>query len=150
MDLTAVAAVVGLTGIPVSLLVAQWQKRAALAQAAAAYRAALDSAETNHRAALDVVTKQAEADRERWLQEARRAVYPVFQNALGRFRRAITEGGDVRAAGNDIHDLVHEVGTLGPTEVTRLAHDISKRCTPITMQAEWRPLSPEEGREIAG
>lgn len=53
MDLAGVAAVIALSGIPGSVLVGHWQRRAVLQQAESAYRAALETAEANHRTALE-------------------------------------------------------------------------------------------------
>ncbi|WP_190214438.1 hypothetical protein [Kitasatospora indigofera] len=72
MDLTGIAALVALAGIPVSVLVAHWQKRTALQQthalnqaaresAAAAHQAALAQAEAGHRAALELQAAQTAA-----------------------------------------------------------------------------------------
>lgn len=58
MDLSGIAALLALAGIPATLVVARWQKRAALEQAEASHRSATEVAEANHRAALE----QAEAN----------------------------------------------------------------------------------------
>ena len=58
MDPSGIAALLALAGIPVTLVVARWQKRTALEQAEASHRTALEVAEANHRAALE----QAEAN----------------------------------------------------------------------------------------
>lgn len=55
MDLSGVAAALALLSIPVSVLIARWQMRTALAQSEANHRAAMQLAKANHRAALEVV-----------------------------------------------------------------------------------------------
>jgi len=77
MSLTGIAAVLALAGIPVSVLVARWQMRTALAQA-----------EASHRSTLEVTRQQIEAERDRWILDARRAEYRLFQNSLNQLRRA--------------------------------------------------------------
>ncbi|MET9035673.1 hypothetical protein [Streptomyces mirabilis] len=80
MDLSGIAALCALAGIPVTVLLAQWQKRTALrqseashqtamAQAEASHRTAMAQAEASHRTALEV----AEASHRNALEAAERA-----------------------------------------------------------------------------
>jgi len=70
MDLTGIAALVALTGIPVSVLVAHWQKRTALQQTHALNLAARETAEAAHQAALQLQAAQAEAAHESAMAQA--------------------------------------------------------------------------------
>lgn len=70
MDLTGIAALVALAGIPVSVLVAHWQKRTALQQTQALNRAARETAEAAHRAALAQAEAGHRAAREAALEQA--------------------------------------------------------------------------------
>ncbi|MCX4429517.1 hypothetical protein [Streptomyces mirabilis] len=80
MDLSGIAALCALAGIPVTVLLARWQKRTALnqseashqtamAQAEAGHRTAMAQAEAGHRAALEV----AEVSHRNALEAAERA-----------------------------------------------------------------------------
>lgn len=91
MDLAGIAALAALAGIPVSVLVAHWQKRTALQQTHALNQAARDTAEANHRAAL----AQAEADhravREAALEQAQAAHRNALEQAQASHRLALEQ-----------------------------------------------------------
>ncbi|MEK9520525.1 hypothetical protein MIU24_14135 [Streptomyces venezuelae] len=70
MDLTGIAALVALAGIPVSVLVAHWQKRTALQQTHALNQAARETADAAHQAALAQAEAGHRAARESALEQA--------------------------------------------------------------------------------
>jgi hypothetical protein len=135
MSLAGIAAVLALAGIPVSVLVAHWQMRTTLAQAEASHRTALAAAEANHRSALEVARQQAEAERDRWILDARRAEYRLFQNSLNQLRRALEQSGaddsEMEEALHEVHDSSHRIAEVGPDEVHRIAKFIRERCYPM-------------------
>ncbi|WP_225840548.1 hypothetical protein [Streptomyces sp. NK08204] len=142
MDLAGVAAVVGLMGIPVTVVIARWQLRSALDQAQLAYRAAIEAAEAAHRTALqqaeaahrtalEVAHAQIKADHDKWLEEAQRTSFHAFQSAVGRFRRKLEEGANRRELLNtasDLHDLQYELSLVCPEELSRLARNLYSAC----------------------
>lgn len=179
MDISGLAALLALAGIPVSVLVARWQMRTALRQAEASHRTALEvaeaarqsavtaaeashrsalelaeashrraleAAEVHHHRALELVHQQAEADRVRWLTEARRAEYMLLQNALAQFRRALfarhLSFGDVQDAFIEVHQAELVIQSVGPEEVFRIAQQISMQCRAIAMMRIPREGSP--------
>ncbi|MFC8222398.1 hypothetical protein ACFUTY_30055 [Streptomyces sp. NPDC057362] len=135
MSLTGIAAVLALAGIPVSVLVARWQMRTTLAQAEASHRTALEAAKASHRSALEVTRQQAEAERDRWILDARRAEYRLFQNSLNQLRRTLersgADGSEMEEALHEVHDSSHRIAEVGPDEVHRIAKFIRERCYPI-------------------
>ncbi|MGW1254474.1 hypothetical protein ACWD5Q_04625 [Streptomyces sp. NPDC002513] len=132
MSLTGIAAVLALAGIPVSVLVARWQMRTALAQAEASHRTALEAAEASHRSTLEVMRQQIEAERDRWILDARRAEYRLFQNSLNQLRRALERSGaddsEMHEALHEVHDSSHRIAEVGPDEVHRIAKFLREQC----------------------
>ncbi|MGW5017107.1 hypothetical protein [Streptomyces cacaoi] len=149
MDLAGIAAILALAGIPVSVLLGRWQMRTALAQARESHRTAMEVAEANHRSALELARRGAEAERDRWLLEARRAEYRFFQNALGQLRRALssqaTTEEELRAAYDDVHDSSHRIAEVGPDEVHSIVDVIRRQC--YTIPISW-PGSVEQRMEL--
>ena len=169
MSLTGIAAILALLGIPVSVLVARWQMRTALAQAEAGHRTALAQAEANHRAAMEVAEashrnalevteancrnalavarEPVKAERDRWMFEARRAEYRYFQVAVDQLRRALLNGvdrGDLWDLYYEVHDSIHRVAEVGPEEVTDAARVLLDHC--YNMPWAW-PASAEQRRD---
>ncbi|BCM71053.1 hypothetical protein ACWDUC_21215 [Streptomyces tricolor] len=168
MDLSGIAAVLALLGIPVSVLIARWQMRAGLAQAEANYRASLEAAEAGHRAALEVAEAnhrsalalarhQVERERVRWLADAQRAAYTIFQNSLAQFRRCLLASDvdidELHNAFSELHNAPSIVRQVGPDEVSRIAFSIMRVCQLIEIRVRnesrnGSPLSYEERAEI--
>ncbi|MWA16143.1 hypothetical protein [Streptomyces sp. BA2] len=143
MDLTGIAALCALGGIPATLVVAHWQKRSALEQAEANHRTALAQAEASHRAALEVAEashrssleltetthrqavelarRQAEFEWAATRWEARKTVYEQYQKALDQLRRLVlSETSDLverSEAGHVIHDFHHVLRMVAADEV---------------------------------
>ncbi|WP_217546424.1 hypothetical protein [Streptomyces sp. GbtcB6] len=159
MDLSGVAAILALLGIPASVLIARWQMRSTLRQAEEAsraalviaesnYRNALEVAEANHRNALEVVREQADVERERWLLEARSTQYRLFQGAVARCRRSYLaqeidreEWGD---ALHELHEALYAIGQVGPEEVYGIAIRLKGMCgTMADMRLSLDPDSPD-------
>ncbi|WP_217215656.1 hypothetical protein [Streptomyces sp. AC550_RSS872] len=149
MDLSGVAAVLALLGIPVSVLIARWQMRATLAQAEANYRASLEVAQANHRAAVEVAEanhrsalaqarNQVEMERVRWLADAQRAAYVIFQNSVTQFRRCLladeVDTAELHSAFNELHRAPSLVSQVGPDEVSQIAFAIMRACQRIEMR----------------
>ncbi|MFF8573535.1 hypothetical protein ACF07W_24360 [Streptomyces sp. NPDC015140] len=99
MDLSAIAALLALAGIPATLIVARWQKRTALDQAEAAHRtamqvaratheSALATAEKAHDHALELLSRQSRLEADQWVRDKRHAAYTRYQNALSQARAA--------------------------------------------------------------
>lgn len=143
MDATGVAAILALAGIPVSVLLGRWQMHTALRQVEASHRTALEvaaanhrnvleAAEAGHRNAMELVRKQEEAERARWLAEARRAEYRLLQNSLAQFRRTLLAPDpiveDVLSAFDEVHESVHSIEAVGPEEIYHLAVRILVAC----------------------
>lgn len=185
MDMSGLAAVLALLGIPISVILARWQMRTALRQTEAAHRTALDvaeaarqsavaaakanhrsaleladvnqrraleAAEANHRRALELARNQAEADRIRWLTEARRAEYRLFQNSLAQFRRALLARdlvvSEVEDAFNELHHAKLAIHSVGPEEVQFIASHVTATCWLMTFRRLRRAASPTlEDRE---
>lgn len=174
MDLSGIAAVVALAGIPVTLLIGRWQKQAALRQAELAHRAALEAAEASHRTALataeashrtavaiaeashrtalEVARHQSEVEEKRWTTEARSVTYKLFNVALAEFHQAFT-GEDERLAGIaflELHNAEHLVRQVGPNNVYGAARRIVSQCGklkrdfPATSGAEREALWKEQ------
>ncbi|MER5257741.1 hypothetical protein [Streptomyces sp. NPDC002855] len=176
MDLSGIAALCALAGIPVTLVVARWQKRAALEQMEANHRTALAVAEATHQSALDLAEVRlrhelimARAERYRQLEEARRSdlaeTYRLFRKALDKISALVASGVDAEAefhsAFGEVHDLDHAIGVLRVDgEVRRLVHLIRVRCEDLAFRgmtaaerdevwrAEVRPLRYELNREV--
>ncbi|MFG3283222.1 hypothetical protein [Streptomyces sp. NPDC048111] len=162
MDATGVAAILALTGIPVSVLVSRWQLRAALRQAevshlaalqlaAENHRNALEAVEVNHRNALALARRQAEAERIRWLTEARRSEYRLFESALAQYRRALMApeplAEDVIAAFDEVHHSVNHIHAVGPEEVSRSASSILGECRQPAIDYQMGRAPDAERRE---
>jgi hypothetical protein len=149
MDLAGIAAILALAGIPVSVLLGRWQMRTALAQARESHRTAMEVAEANHRNALELARRGVEAERDRWLREARRAEYRCFQHALGQLRRSlsaeVTTEEELRAAYDEVHDSSHRIAEVGPNEVHDIADIIRRRCYAIPIS--W-PGSVEQRMDL--
>ncbi|MFF3775792.1 hypothetical protein [Streptomyces sp. NPDC002232] len=174
MDLSGIAAVVALAGIPVTLLIGRWQKQTALRQAELTHRAALEAAEANHRTALataeanhrtalataeashrtalEVARHQSEVEEKRWTTEARSVTYKLFNIALAEFRAAFT-GDDEQLASKtfqELHNAEHLVRQVGPRMVFGSARRIVEQCGalrlrfPATSGAEREALWKEQ------
>ncbi|MFE0804277.1 hypothetical protein [Streptomyces sp. NPDC058812] len=176
MDPTDVIAAVALTSIPVGVLMARWQMRTALAQSEASHRAALavaqanhqtalaaaeanhrtalEAAEANHRSALETARNQVIAERARWIAEARRAEYKLFQSSLAQFRRALIadelEFKDLKEALNELHEAHHALRMVGPAAVSGVAQTILYgHCLHITNHVDRSPgLAQQERAEM--
>ncbi|MET7721090.1 hypothetical protein [Streptomyces mirabilis] len=161
MNLSGIAALLALVGIPASVLIARWQMRTTLKQAELAHRTALEAAEAsrrstlelaeaNHRNALEAARDNVEAERMRWEVEARRAAYSLFQSTLSRFRRALFsanfDSDEVRRAFDEMHDGIHEVDEVGPREVAAIAGTIFGRCRGLLMEVSFHRLPSLEER----
>ncbi|MWA08104.1 hypothetical protein [Streptomyces sp. BA2] len=89
MDLTGIAALVALAGIPVSVLIAHWQKRTALQQTHALNRAARETAEAAHQAALAQAEASHRAARETALEQAAAAHQAAMAQAAANHQAAL-------------------------------------------------------------
>ncbi|GAA2694310.1 hypothetical protein [Streptomyces lunalinharesii] len=170
MDLSGIAALCALAGIPVTVVVARWQTRTALEQTEANHRAALAQAEASHRAALEVAEashrsamavaeashrhalelthKQADAERAQLLWAAKQAAYSEYQGALARLRHALLEEVpdrvEIVAAGEAIHAGFHGISMLAGDDVKNAVIQIRVACTPL-----WGfPRSPQANAEL--
>ncbi|MFJ2833536.1 hypothetical protein ACIPC1_39350 [Streptomyces sp. NPDC087263] len=165
MDLSGAAAIVATAGIPVSVLIARWQKRTALEQAEATHRTALEvaeathrtalavadathratleQAEANHRAALEIADGQAEAERIRRLVAARWTAYDHLRSELTKFRTSLLNGEDqskLREIYDGIHDANHQIQEVGPLEVVRIGRHIQLKCEDILRQVRGQAM----------
>ncbi|MFF8940830.1 hypothetical protein ACF1A5_00870 [Streptomyces sp. NPDC014864] len=151
MDLSGVAAILALAGVPVSVLIARWQMRAMLAQAEISHRATLEAAQLTQQGALEAVRAQSERERHRWLTEARRASYRLFQHSLSEFRRTIMsdEVDMVRLseAYYGVHDTGHEIAEVGPDNVTGLASRLTTECELLRHDVALGHLASRQERE---
>jgi hypothetical protein len=157
MDLSGIAAICGLAGIPVTALVARWQARAALeqaetthrtalAQAEATHRHSLEAAEKAHRNALELLARQHQAEVDDWRRTARHAAYGRYQEMLARARLALlSEPIDLHEAelvGEEIHRAWHEIAIVASEEVAvpvrELADHVRMLCRPFPRTAEGR------------
>ncbi|MCL8013448.1 hypothetical protein [Streptomyces sp. AS02] len=116
MDASDVIAALALVSIPVSLLIARWQMRAAL-----------------------------RVERARWQAEARRTAYELFQNALTQFRRSLLASEvvleELKEATHALHNAAHVVSQVGPDAVGRLATRITRRYEQTTREVGEEILS---------
>ncbi|MEU1145017.1 hypothetical protein ACFYO9_07885 [Streptomyces sp. NPDC005863] len=85
MELSGIAALLALAGIPVTVVVARWQKRTALEQAEAAHHTAIEVAEANHRAAME----QAQANHRTALSVAEAAQQTALELEAATHRNAL-------------------------------------------------------------
>ncbi|OYP19189.1 hypothetical protein CFC35_35790 [Streptomyces sp. FBKL.4005] len=144
------------------MLLGRWQMRTALRQAEAShqtalevadanYRIALEAAEASHRNALEVARRQAEAERVRWLTEARRAEYRLLENSLAQFRRTLMVpepiAEDVQSAFDEVHESVNLIEAVGPEEVCRIAVRILGKCRMPTLDITFGRFPSLEDRE---
>lgn len=165
MDLSGIAALLALAGIPVSMLIVRWQMRAALDQAEMQYRAALETAEANRRSALEaaevarqsaaeVAREQLELERARWIAELRGAAYRNFHNSVSLYRRSLLadelDTQELQAASREIHDNMHAIRQVGPDEVSVIASRMDRVCYGILMHIRRGMLgaSLEERTEL--
>lgn len=141
--MSGIAAICALAAIPVSVLVAHWQKRAALeqaetahrtalAQAEAAHRNSLEAAEKAHQQALEMLARQNEREVSHWSREARYAAYGLFQNALARARLAFlaepVDEMEALLAREEVHQMYHQVVMVASDRVAEL---VKQLVTPI-------------------
>ncbi|WP_406505438.1 hypothetical protein [Streptomyces sp. NBC_01602] len=153
MNLSGIAALLALAGIPVTALIARWQMRTALAQAEANHRSALELAEANHRSALELAEanhrsalelaeanhrsalelarNELDSERIRWLSEARRTRYAAYWDTLTRFRNLLltdpVDQSAVAEAAMALHDQYGAVLQVGPAEVTHVVSAIRQQ-----------------------
>lgn len=130
-----------------TLAAAEANHRSAMELAEANHRRVLEAAEAQHMRDLELARNQAEIERVRWLTEARRADYRLFQTALSQFGRALLTRDLVVAQVTDAFDALHQaelvIQSMGPEEVYLIAREISVRCRSIDMRV-GRPHAPEE------
>ncbi|MET9536856.1 hypothetical protein ABZY16_05015 [Streptomyces sp. NPDC006553] len=98
MDLTGIAALVALAGIPVSVLVAHWQKRTALQQTHALNQAARQTAESAHQAALAQAEAGHRAARESALEQAAAAHQAALAQLEAAHRAALSQAATAHQA----------------------------------------------------
>ncbi|WP_436995780.1 hypothetical protein [Streptomyces sp. enrichment culture] len=123
MDLSAIAALLALASIPATLVVARWQKRTALDQAAAAHNTAMHVAEAAHRSALaaaekahdhalELLARQSRLEADQWVRDKRHAAYTRYQNALSQVRAAGAaeprDMDEINKALRELHVSYHE------------------------------------------
>lgn len=142
MDLSGIAAICALAGIPVTVVVARWQTRTALKQAEAAHRTALAQVEATHHHALEaadkahqntleVLTRQHQAEVDSWRRAARHAAYGRFQETLARARLAFLaepiDSYEADLAGQEIHEINHEVAMVASDKVAQMVSELTGR-----------------------
>ncbi|MGA5069108.1 hypothetical protein ACPB9E_35995 [Streptomyces exfoliatus] len=149
MDLSAIAALLALASIPATLVVARWQKRTALDQAAAAHRTAMQVAEASHRSALaaaeqahhhalELLSRQSKLEADQWVRDKRHAAYTRYQNALSQARTAgATEPRDVdeiHKALRELHVSYHEARMVANRRVSDHIYRTDDRARNLLLQ----------------
>jgi hypothetical protein len=141
MDLSGIAALCALAGIPATLIVARWQKRIALEQAEANHRTALAQAEAAHRTAMEVAeathrnalamaeveyrnalgleSHRNEIERQKEWRAAQERVFGAVQSVLNRLRVAWADEShqgwmQARSAMDELHDLRRTLSLMSP------------------------------------
>lgn len=139
MNLSGIAAILALAGIPASLLVARWQSRATLAQA----QAALAQAEATYKSAVDAVKEKAKADHDMWLRTERKNACVGFLRAVDELRRE--ESPTLLHSRIKTHNAFYEVEALCPDSIRSPAKVLDRRCSDYI--SEFCRLTPDEREE---
>ncbi|MEU6820794.1 hypothetical protein ABZ921_09205 [Streptomyces atriruber] len=86
---------------------------------------------------MDLAGVAAVVGHDKWLNDAQRTAYLVFEQAVGRFRRALDEGasfGDLRTAAADLHDLAYELGLVCPADIAHRGRSVYQLCLQVRLQ----------------
>ncbi|MFE7357745.1 hypothetical protein ACFU8Q_32580 [Streptomyces sp. NPDC057543] len=142
MGPTSIAALLALTSIPVSVLVARWQARTALAQVEATSRSAIAQAEATYRAAVDAVEAKANADREQWLRIQGVEACARLLSAVDALRSQAMPS-FLRDRG-EIHGAYYMVEAICSTEVASRAQVLDERCTDYIRGFHEAPAERED------
>ncbi|MFJ9106349.1 hypothetical protein [Streptomyces sp. LUP47B] len=122
-----------------------------LTQAESSHRAALEAAQLTQQGALEAVRVQSERERHRWLTEARRTSYRLFQHSLAEFRRALmADEVDVVRLGEayyGVHDTGHEIAEVGPNSITGLTSTLTTECELLRHDIALGHLASRQERE---
>ncbi|MEU8691928.1 hypothetical protein [Streptomyces sp. NPDC048665] len=141
MDLSGIAAILALVGIPVGVLTTRWQMRATLRQAEMAQRSALDVAARQSDGAKELATEQQTADRNKWMLTTRYTVYRSLQGSVANFKHEVLASDNewdraaVEKAFDELHEGVHSVSELGPEQVGQAARMLKAACFTMMRRA---------------